>query len=466
MALAMASPAAAQAGPAATAVTPRAAPSRTLQAWNMPPAQVSTWGLGDAAAQALNAPFWGMQEITGGDSVAHDMFGNAVAVSGATAVVGASSANVDGRTEQGAAYVYTRQNGVWTQTAKLVASDGTSEDYFGYAVAIDGDTIAVGAWDHNSDRVDGGVYIFTRTGGTWSQTAKLAPGDQGAAISSFGKAVALAGPSMVLVGAPDALTCDANNENCITGAVYVFQDDAGAWSQTQKFSANETVWADHFGTALAVSAGDTLLVGDPADDFNGFQAGAAYLFRLTNGLWGETQQLIPDSIEEHGAFGSAVALDGNMALVSAAGATVNGVTDSGTVYAFRQSDGTWSQVQKLQGLQAATGAGIAFGASLALSGKTALVGAPWDSLTANDEQGSAYLFTRTGCSWVQQQRLSLGASAHFEDNFGIAVALDGGDSALAGAWGRSVGGNTSQGAVYAFTDNDSLFADGFEDGCM
>ncbi len=180
---------------------------------------------------APGAIAWNQQaKLTAGDAATGDRFGRAVAVSGDTAVIGAYWDD-DGGTESGSAYVFTRTGGVWSQQAKLTASDPGAFDWFGVSVAVSGDTAVIGArWDDDGGTDSGSAYVFARSGEVWSQQAKLIPSDL-AANDFFGISVAVSGDTAV-IGAHG--NDDGGSES---GSAYVFTRSGVAWSQQAKLTA-------------------------------------------------------------------------------------------------------------------------------------------------------------------------------------------------------------------------------------
>jgi len=166
-------------------------------------------------------------------------------------------------------YVYTESGGTWTQTQRLTASDGAANDSFGMGLAFDGTTLIVGATSNDGI---GAAYVFTESGGTWSEVQKLVP-DDGASGDYFGNAISISG-SRALIGA-DIATIDGNTSR---GAVYLFTATAGGWVQSHKFIASDGATDDFFGAALALD-GNTALISTPHPiiDGNAWQ-GAAYFF--------------------------------------------------------------------------------------------------------------------------------------------------------------------------------------------
>ncbi len=277
---------------------------------------------------------WVEQEVTASDGAANNDFGLSVALSGATALVGAPHHTVGGNTDQGAAYVYTEANGTWSQTAELTASDGTTNDRFGSVVALVGTTALVGAPYHKvgGNFSQGAAYVYTEANGTWSQTAELTASD-GAANNYFGASVAVSG-STALVGAPSHTV----GGNVGQGAAYVYTEANGAWSQTAELTASDGAANNDFGLSVALS-GATALVGAPGHTVNGnVSQGAAYVYTETNGTWSQTAELTASDGATNNDFGSSVALSGATALVGAPYHTVGGNADRGAAYFFGSAD--------------------------------------------------------------------------------------------------------------------------------
>ncbi|MGV3658619.1 MAG: LamG-like jellyroll fold domain-containing protein, partial [Prosthecobacter sp.] len=255
---------------------------------------------------------WSQQQVlTGSNTEQGDYFGHAVVMSGNTAAISAPWEDATGNSgfDCGAAYVFTRPGpgGVWSQQAYLNASTKGQDDYFGWSLALDGDTLAVGAHEEdssatgvggtqtdNSAAESGAVYVFTRAGAAWSQQAYVKAGNTGGG-DMFGSAVALAGDSL-LVGAPmeDSsatwINGNAANESAQdAGAAYLFKRVGTVWSQHAYIKASNTDPGDQFGNAVSLS-GDTAIIGAEIEDgavggINGNQmsnasadSGAAYLF--------------------------------------------------------------------------------------------------------------------------------------------------------------------------------------------
>jgi hypothetical protein len=398
------------------------------------------------AVQAQPDPLVGLAlqqaELTGSDGASGDFFGSSVVLDGDTALVGAGYKTVSGRLDQGVAYVFTRSGGAWSQQAELTASDGAAGDYFGFSVALDGDTALIGASNKtvSAHLGQGAAYVFTRSGGAWSQQAELT-GSDGAATDHFGQSVALNGDT-ALIGA-SFKTVGGNNAQ---GSAYVFTRIVGGWTQQAELTGSDGAGGDLFGYSVAVS-GDTALVGARIKTVSGHGSqGAAYVFTRAAGVWSQQAELTGNDGATGDYFGQSVALDGDTALVGACYKAVSGHLSQGAAYVFTRSGSTWSQQAELTGSDGA--ADDNFGWSVALDGDGALVGAFFKTLNGNGSQGAAYAFSRSGGVWSQQAELS-GSDGAATDYFAWSVSL-GGRIAMVGAPAKTVSGHATQGAAYVF----------------
>ncbi len=394
---------------------------------------------------ALNLPFTQLLKQTAPDGAADDDYGRSVAASNDLVVVGARLDKVGANARQGSAYVFVRTGSDWTFQQKLTASDGAAEDWFGSAVALSGDTIVVGAPYHKAgtNMPQGAAYVFTRSGGDWSLQQKLLAPDR-AAGDEFGGAVALSGGTVVVGAQFDDIDAKADQ-----GSASVFVRSNGVWSFQQKLTASDGEATDRFGAAVALSGG-TVIVGAVSDDLGiSGDAGSAYVFVRSGTVWAQQQKL--SGLNSVGSrtndqFGAAVALSGDTAIIGAPLYDTRGVVDQGLAVVFVRSGGVWSYQGDLAAYDGA--ANDRFGGAVALNGETALIGAPFDDIGAILDQGSAYLFTRSGALWTTRQKLTA-QQVTARELFGQTVALSG-DAALAGAPHARVGANVGQGALYLF----------------
>ena len=381
-------------------------------------------GLRVAVRRTLGLPSAGtcqQAELIAPHGAASDYFGISVAISGSTAVVGAYGRN----SYTGAVYVFVRHGRTWFRRAELTAADGAAGDGFGISVAISGSTVVVGAlWKAN----DGAVYVFVRSGRTWSQQAELAAPD-GDAENAFGWSVAISG-STVVVG---------NGDNPNSGAVYVFVRSGTNWSQQAQLTADGST-DDWFGYSVAIS-GSTAVVGavqgsasTPAPG-----SGVVYAFVRSGTTWSQQAELTAADSNVNDAFGWSVAISRSTMVVGAIGTnSATGALYVGAAYVFVRAGKTWSQQAELTAPEGA--AYDNFGDSVAISGSTVVVGA----FGRNSFTGAAYVFVRSGKTWSQRAKLTA-ADGATNDQLGQSVAISE-STTVVGADGR----NSYTGAVYVY----------------
>ncbi len=345
----------------------------------------------------------------------------------------------------------------FVQAAKLTAAGAVETNTLGYSVAISGTTVVAGAPNATigANEKQGAVYVFTQPAGGWSnetQTAKLTASD-GAGFAQLGESVAISGTT-VFAGAPDA-TIGANEKQ---GAVYVFTQPAGGWSnetQTAKLTASDGAKSDGLGSSVAVS-GATAIAGAPLAKvgINEHQ-GAAYVFTQPADGWSnETQaaKLTASDGAAQNGLGFAVAISGSTAIAGAPLAKVGTNEDQGAAYVFTQPAGGWSNETQAAKLTASDGAkGNVLGYAVAASGTTVFAGAPHAKIGTSEEQGAAYVFTQPAGGWSNEtQAAKLKASNGTPDAFlGASLAVSG-TTLLVGAPDADVGSNEYEGAAYVF----------------
>ncbi len=310
-----------------------------------------------------------------GDEI--DEFGWSVAISGDTVVVGARRDAF----WSGSVYVFTRTAGVWTQQAELLASDGANSDRFGYSVSIADDTVVVGAvGDEDNGADSGSAYIFARTGGVWTQQAKLVAED-GVAFDNFANSVSIDGDTVIIGVHGD----DDNGGR--SGSAHIFTRDGGVWTSQAKIVPLDGTALDEFGYSVSIN-GDTAIIGAPIDDNDGNNSGSAYIFTRTGGVWTQQSKLIPADGSAVDYFGNAVAISNGAAAVGANRNDDNG-SSSGSAYAFTSTDGVWTEQAKFL---ATDGTEFdQFGYSVAISGDTVAIGSPFAD-ESGSWSGSAYIF--------------------------------------------------------------------------
>ena len=433
------------------------------------------------------------QELTANDGVAHDWFGYSVSVSGNFALVGAH--NDDG--ESGAAYVFEYDGSSWTQTDKFTASDVNINDWFGFSVSLSGNRAVVGASNDDSGR--GSAYVFEFNGTDWIQTRKLIA-DDGQSDDRFGVSVDQFGDS-VLIGAPGysldstlgtvylfeyngsdwnqtlTFTNSAGNlgnefgnsvsfnadhvfistltgviQNGVTGGVVVFNHGTGSWLEQTRLLPDPGVHDyDNFAQSLSIS-GNRALIGAPGNDDNGYNTGAAYLYDYDGQNWHQTKQLTATLGADYAAFGFAVSLSGNRALIGAPYDIENSI-DTGAAYVLDFDGSHWNQTAKLIASDGATS--DAFGYAVSLQGNRAVIGAYLDD-DHGDGSGSVYVFDYDGSQWTETQKITASDGA-MGDWFGQSVSLHG-ERILIGAYQDDTSA-ANAGSAYVFEWNGSIWSE-------
>ena len=262
-------------------------------------------------------------------------FGRVAATDGRTVVMSDWAA----AESRGAVYVFEKQGDTWRETARLSASDAEPNDWFGYALDVEGDRIVVSA--RNKARNRGTVYTFARSGTGWQETARIMPPDTVPNIQ-FGTAVAIVGDRIV-VGAPGAAQ--------FVGATYVYRQDNNAWTLSETIAPPAGTQASgSFGWAF-VEAGDELWISAP-----GIEAGRIYrMTKSADGAWTHAAEITSSDLQPGDGFGGAVAVNGNTAAVGA----IFDDFQFGSVLVFDGQNNGWAEVSRLaseiEGLDAIRG---------------------------------------------------------------------------------------------------------------
>ncbi len=442
---------------------------------------------------------YGDQFGTGGT-----LLGDAVVLSddGSTLAVGATfeasgSAGINGDQADdsvygaGAVYVFTNAGGSWSQQAYIKASNPGLTDNFGYAVELsaDGDTMAVSAYfeasgatgvgaDQSDDSIPqaGAVYVFTRSGGVWSQQAYIKASNTGHVPEDeneigdgdqFGFAIALSddGDTLVVgaIAEDSGLSSDPGDNGLQSaGAVYVFERTGDSWAERAYLKPSNPSGGDLFGYSLALTAdANTLVIGSYDEDgslagTNEVQddevggAGAVYVFERDGDAWVQTAYLKGSYVERNDSIGVAVDISDDGSTLAATAldedSFATGVnpmpgpesdwesdTSTGGMYVFVREGGEWVQQAYLKASNtgredwfgsrmdlSGDGNTLAAGAQLEDSGATGIDGPQGDDNA--QEAGAVYLFTRDNGVWSQQAYIK-GANTEAYDEFGSSVSL-------------------------------------------
>ena len=431
-----------------------------------------------------NGTVWTQQQkLTANDGVANDEFGNSVAISGGTILVGSSG----DAALRGAIYVYVLGGNGWAQQQKLIATDGKSDDSFGWSIAISGKTAIVGSFldedDPNTDSgsayiirildpffgdeilvtpptsdandlfgisvsisgntaivgasgdnsAQGTAHIYVRNGCVWAEQQILNASD-GVAGDTFGNSVSINGDTAIV---------GAKSKASGRGSAYVFVRNGTTWTPQQILNASDGAAGDNFGESISIS-GDTAIIGASGDDT---ARGSAYVYVRSGTTWTQQQKLLASDGVSNDKFGASVSINFESVIVGA-----NGDDGSrGSAYVFTRNGTTWSPQQKLLASDGVVN--DLFGKSVSISFDSAVVGASGD----DSSKGAAYVFARNGINWTQQQKLTASDGAS-NDQFGFSSAIDG-DIVIIGANQNLIGSNSNQGSSYVFLRYANSFAE-------
>lgn len=442
--------------------------------------------------------------LTASDAAAGDRFGTSVAIQGNTAVVGSYLADLPGKSDAGAVYIFQRSGTTWTQVAKLTASNSATGDNLGISVDLDGDTILAGAWlktlltsqqgaayvftrsaagtwsqqaqlsdvggsasDWFGNRVAlegdtavisspgddviftdrGSVQIYTRSGTTWTRRAALDPG-LGGASDLFGSSVSIHNGS-VAVGAPGNDITASGNE----GAVYVFTGSGATWSLQQKLTRTGAAVGDSLGNAVAIR-GDTVVCGVANfDGIVGTNQGLGVSFTRTGTTWAASEVFMPNETQAQSSFGSAIAMSDEFVAVGAQNWSRPSANFSGAAYAFRRANGAPAKTLTLGMPTPQTDAN--FGNRMAASGNRLVVGAYNEDGAAGANQGAVYVYKFQDDCFVLEQKL-LPSVQQADANFGRSIAIDGSTIVVGAPFENDTAADA--GAAYVFFFSGSSWA--------
>jgi len=369
------------------------------------------------------------------DPEAEHHLGWSVAIEENTLIAGAPEDD-GAQSRTGEAHVYERAaNGTWTWQTRLEPDDAAGGYRFGQQVVLANDTAAIAApgWNRSTGFA-GAVYLFERSGGAWTQSAKLVP-EAADVNAGIGEEIAFTG---------DRIAFSATTQS--DGGVFVFEKEKTGWRETANL-APSAGWPGDWGIGLAVDS-ESLVAGGLTDDEGKIAGSAVHFERDPDGAWNARERVHPPGDPTGSRFGWSIELDGETLAVGA-------ISGGGTVHVYEaQANGSFTHEQAL-GVSTPHGHHGRFGHAVELDGDRLLVGdrhaGPWGS-----GSGSAYLYERAeNGTFAEVSRLSA-PSGFAEQRYGYGLAL--GDPALAvgapGAPGPSAPGNGT-GAVYVY-DTDLL----------
>ncbi len=311
-----------------------------------------------------------------------DLFGKILKIDGDYALVAAYNDD-DMGSNAGAAYIYKRTGETWAFQDKLYAADAAAFDIFGVAADIKGDRAIIGAFgDDDFGFFSGSAYVFVRQGDDWVQEAKLLPSD-GATDDKFGRSVAIDDDLAVVCGVLD----DENGEE--SGSVYIFRRNGSVWTQEAKITPDDGAPNDRFGRSISI-AGDYVAISAAQKDEHGLDgSGSAYVFKYQGGQWIQQSKLVPDDLGEGDLMGYCITSNEDFVAISA---HLNDemAPDAGAAYLFQRNGDQWIEAAKLTA--EVPNEMDHFGICVDISGNTLIVGAPLDQSDDGVECGVAYVY--------------------------------------------------------------------------
>jgi hypothetical protein len=406
-------------------------------------------------AQTLSDLHPALATVAASDGATNDLFGHSVSLSGDTLAVGVPGDQVGATVGQGSVRVYVRSGSSWVLQQTLTASDGGSNDGFGWSVSLSGDTLAVGVWNDavGANAGQGSVRVFTRSGSTWTAQQTLTASD-GAAGDNFGWSVSLSG-ELLAVG----VASDNVGSNGSQGSVRVFGRSGTTWTTQATLTASDGASFDNFGWSVSLS-GDMLAVGVPNDSVgsNAFQ-GTVRMYSRAIGSWLAQGTLSASDGAASDSFGQSVSLVGDTLAIGAPGDDIGSNNAQGSVRVFTRSGLSWVAQATLTAADGA--ANDELGSSVSLSGDIIAAGAQSDDVGLNQNQGSIRMFGRAAGTWSAIATVA-SADGVGGDALGCAVSLSG-DTVAAGARTDDVGSTIDQGTARIF-GNYRVWNDTFNAG--
>jgi hypothetical protein len=418
--------------------------------------------LGKKAAKAIIETLTQEAKLTASDGAADDYFGDSVAMSGDTVVIGAIGDDAGSTLDQGSVYVFVKPISGWetssSYTAKLTAPEGQVHQYFGTSVGINDDTIVIGApYGDGLINSPGSVYVFVKPETGWVTTsnyaAKLTASD-GSPADDFGWSVAISG-DIIVVGSPNA-----HDDYINRGTVYIFTKPANGWQTTsaytsELFAFNRT-GVTRFGQSVAIE-GDTIIVGTHLESvgINSYQ-GTIYVFEKPVSGW-ETVSNYSARLTFDGFPGSGLSAARNLAIYNdtiVVGANCddsgcNAGKTQGAAYVFNKPPGGWGAASgytaKLTAFDGTSSDN--FGWSVAIKEDVIAIGARF---AESDHHGAVYVFRKPDTGWSTTSSYEAKLTEPVTGDFGKGVAIVG-DEIVIGAPRDTIGSNYAQGSVFIYS---------------
>ena len=387
----------------------------------------------------------GLSAIVGvevSDSAAGDNIGASVAMQGQYSIVGAIGDDVNGKVDQGSAYLFKLEGGNWIQKSKFYAPDGLAGDKFGGDIVMTDSFVLIGACgDDIGANVDqGSVYVYKWQNGSLNFFQKLTASG-GASGDEFGQYLSIDGNTAAISAVRDDVLSNADQ-----GSAYIFKlDNNGMWAEIQQIFAPDGAAGDRFGIGIGIKD-STIVAGAYFDDIgSSADQGSAYIFNLNlNGIWNFSQKLVANDGTANDQFGVRVSITADRLVVGAHFDEIAPNKDRGSAYVFRKVNNSWIQEQKLMPVDSLSGDnfGDYFGISVMIRGGKLMVGAHYEDTYLGVDRGAVFTYELENGVWVQKSKITAPDGAQ-EDYFGYNLAFSG-RYLVIGAYGK----NSQRGKVY------------------
>ena len=343
----------------------------------------------------------------------------------------------------GAAYVYVRSGSSWSQQQMLKASDAAANGIFGYSVAMSSDG-TYAVVGARYQNTYGAAYVYIRSGTSWTQQAKLTASNAGAG-DAFGWSVDISNDgTYIIVGAKDEDSTASSS-----GSAYVFIRSGTSWSEQQKINGSGAIVNGYFGYSVSISSDGTYAAVGASSD-NNMDYGAVHVFIRSGTTWSEQQKIVASDQATSDHLGISVSISGaGDYVIAGAWGSETGGSNAGAAYIFSRSGTSWSQQQKIQSSDIGANDHFGWSSNISNDGNYVIVGAHYEG-TGGGEAGAAYIFNRDGTTWSQVKKLQA-ADKTTGDYFGNSVYLSTDASfAICGSQYETTSPNSYNGAAYIF----------------
>jgi hypothetical protein len=377
-----------------------------------------------------------------------DFFGESLAIQGDTMVIGAYRDDLAGL-QQGRVYIYTRTAGVWSIEQTINNPTPVDYDYFGNSVSLDGDTLVIGAYlDDISASNAGNVYVYTRSAGVWTLEQEI-NNPTPIASDQFGYSVGINGDTLA-IGAPNEDTGLSD-----AGSVYIYTRSGTTWTLEKEINNPNPMAGAEFGIAISLDI-DRILIGAHSYEGTLGWEGEAYVFTRVAGIWTLEQTISPPIPTANAYFGWRVHLHGEVLVVGANWDSLAG-TDSGAVYVYRLVSGTWTLEQSIGNPNPT--ANDEFGSAVHIDNDILVVGAlGQDDTNLND--GSVYIYTRIGATWSLIQKIDNPTPEAGGDQFGSGLKFDNGTLLVAAYMDNTAVSDAGIAYTFTFPDSNTFYIQG------